>query len=67
MKSRLFNFVIDILSLLFKKEVHDMAAVYVALIIKGVRTYSSIPNTVKAQVRQMLIDLELEYLIDEEG
>ena len=42
-----------------------MAAVYVALIIKGLRTYSSVPATIKAQVKEMLIALELENLIDE--
>ena len=43
-----------------------MAAIYVALIIKGKRTFSSVPTAIKEQVREMLIDLELEYLIDEE-
>lgn len=42
-----------------------MAAVYVALIIKGKRKFSSTPAKVKEEVRQMLIDLDLEYLIDE--
>lgn len=42
-----------------------MAAIYVALIIKGKRTYASVPATIKPQVREMLIDLELEYLIEE--
>lgn len=55
-----------ILKLLFHKEEHIMAAVYVALIIKGKRTYSSVPKSLKPQVKEMLIDLELEYLIDEE-
>ena len=51
---------------LLRLEAKEMAAIYVALIVQGIRTYSSIPKTVKAQVKQMLIDLELEYLIDEE-
>lgn len=42
-----------------------MAVIYVALIVKGKRTYESVPETVKAQVREMLIDLELEDLIVE--
>lgn len=42
-----------------------MAAIYVALIIKGKRIFSSIPSKIKPEVRQMLIDMELSYLIDE--
>ena len=49
-----------------KKEATIMAAIYVALIVKGKRTFSSIPERIKPEVREMLIDLELEYLIDEE-
>jgi len=48
-----------------QKEVNKMAVIYVALIIKGKRTFSSVPATIKEQVRQLLIDLELEELIDE--
>ena len=43
-----------------------MAMIYVSLIIKGRRTYSSVPKLLKPQVKEILIDLELEYLIDEE-
>lgn len=42
-----------------------MAKIYVALIIKGRRTYSSVPAVLKEQVKEMLIDLELEDLITE--
>lgn len=49
-----------------KKEREDMAVIYVALIVKGKRTYSSVPARIKPQVKQMLIDLDLEDLIDEE-
>lgn len=50
----------------FTKEEKDMAMIYVQLIIKGRRTFSSVPNTIKPQVREILIDCELEYLIDED-
>ena len=43
-----------------------MAAIYVALLMKNLRTWAQVPAAIKPQVRQMLIDLELEYLIDEE-
>jgi hypothetical protein len=45
--------------------VNDMAVIYVALIIKGKRKFSSVPAAIKEQVREILIDLELEDLIDE--
>lgn len=53
------------LILLKEKEVEKMAVIYVALIIKGKRTYSSVPEVIKPQVREILIDLELEDLINE--
>ena len=48
-----------------KKEVYDMAVIYVALIIKGKRTYASVPSVLKEQVKEMLIDLELGDLVTE--
>lgn len=42
-----------------------MAVIYVALITKGLRKFSSVPTTIKDEVRHLLIDLELEHLIDE--
>lgn len=40
-----------------------MAVIYATLIVKGKRTFASVPAILKEQVRQMLIDLELEELI----
>lgn len=42
-----------------------MAAIYVALLLKQKRTWAQVPAAIKDQVREMLIDLELEYLIEE--
>lgn len=42
-----------------------MAVIYVALIVKGKRTYADIPEVIKPQVKEILIDLELESLITE--
>lgn len=42
-----------------------MAVIYVALIVKGKRTYDTVPALLKPQVKEMLIDLELESLITE--
>lgn len=54
-----------IAAITIKKEVTDMALVYVSLIIKGRRTYKSVPDLIKPQVKEILIELELEYLIEE--
>lgn len=48
-----------------RKEVENMAVIYVALIVKGKRTYASVPAVLKEQVKEILIDLELEGLITE--
>lgn len=42
-----------------------MAIVYATLIIKGKKTFAQVPNALKDQVRQILIDLDCEYLIEE--
>ncbi len=49
------------------KEVNDMAMVYATLIIKGRRTFESVPATLKEQVREILIDCECGYLCGEEA
>lgn len=53
------------IAILRKKEVETMAVIYVALIVKGKRTYADIPEVIKPQVKEILIDLELEDLIIE--
>ena len=45
-----------------RKEVNN---IYVALIVKGKRTYDSVPDLIKPQVKEMLIDLELAELVTE--
>ena len=42
-----------------------MAVVYATLIIKGKKTFSQVPASLKEQVRQILIDLDCEHLIEE--
>lgn len=51
--------------ILLRKEEGAMVAIYVALIVKGKRTYAQVPERLKAQVKQMLIDLDLEELAQE--
>lgn len=53
------------IAILRRKEVETMAVIYVALIVKGKRTFASVPETIKPKVRELLIDLELEDLIIE--
>ena len=49
-----------------RKAEKDMATVYATLIIKGKRTFKSVPEKLKAQVKEILIDLDCENLIVEE-
>ena len=42
-----------------------MVEIYVALIVRGLKKFSQVPSRIKEQVRQRLIELELENLIDE--
>lgn len=39
-----------------------MAIIYATLIIKGKKTFAEVPERIKEQVRQVLIDLECEEL-----
>lgn len=43
-----------------------MAVIYATFIVKGKKTYAQVPEKIKPQVRQVLIDLECEDLIVEE-
>ena len=42
-----------------------MAVIYATLIVKGKKTYAQVPDYIKPQVKQILIDLECEELIEE--
>lgn len=55
-----------LLFLLLRKGVNEMAIIYATLIIKGKKTYAQVPEKIKPQVKQVLIDLECENLITEE-
>jgi hypothetical protein len=41
----------------FRKAVETMAVVYATLIIKGKKTFADVPDRIKEQVKQVLIDL----------
>ena len=52
---KLFMFLIKIL---LGKEVRDRAVVYATLIIKGKKKFSDVPDRIKDQVKEVLIDLD---------
>ena len=54
-----------IIKILFRKDVKEMAVIYATLIVKGRKTYAEVPEKIKEQVRQVLIDLECADLITE--
>lgn len=41
-----------------------MAVIYATLIIMGAKTFAQVPNTLKAQVKQVLEDLEMGHLAE---
>ena len=50
---------------LVRKVVECMAIIYAQLIIKGKRTFESVPALVRPQVKEILIDMELPELVTE--
>jgi len=52
---KLFIFLIKIL---LGEEVRDMAVVYATLIIKGKKKFSDVPDRIKDQVKEVLINLD---------
>ena len=54
-----------LIDVLLGKEKEIMAKVYATLIIKGKLKFSEVADTQKDKVRQILIDLECEELINE--
>ncbi len=43
----------------------SIAVIYVSLIIKGKKSFKDVPAKLQPEVREILIDLDLEYLIEE--
>lgn len=59
---KIFIFLIKIL---IGKELRDMAVVYATLIIKGKKKFSDVPDKIKDQVKEVLIDLDCGDLAEE--
>lgn len=51
--------------ILFGKDVMEMAVVYATLIIKGKKTIGDVPERIREQVKQVLIDLDLPELAED--
>lgn len=52
------------LYIFLRKDVKTMAVVYATLIIKGKKTFTDVPDRIKEQVKQVLIDLDCGELAE---
>jgi hypothetical protein len=51
---------------LFRRVVKsEMAVIYATLIVKGIKKFNEVPERIKDQVKQVLIDIDCEHLIEE--
>ena len=53
-----------LLFFVLRKEVEEMAVIYATLIIKGKKTFAQVPEKIREQVREVLIDLECPELAE---
>ena len=53
-----------LLGWIFGKDVSNMAMAYATLIIKGKKTIGDVPERIREQVKQVLIDLDLPELAE---
>lgn len=56
---------LNLILFLFRKDVGEMAVIYATLIVKGKKTFKEVPEKIKQQVREILIDLDCADLIIE--
>lgn len=47
-----------LIKILFGKEVKEMAVIYATLIVKGKKDFADVPERIKEQVKEVLIDLD---------
>ena len=57
----MFRFIINFI---IRKEMNEMAVIYATLIIKGKKTYAEVPERIKEQVKEVLIDLDCGELAE---
>lgn len=53
-----------IFKIVFRKEVETMAVIYATLIVKGKKSIDQVPEKIREQVKQILIDLEVPELAE---
>ena len=53
-----------IIKLLFRKAVGEMAVIYATLIVKGKKNFADVPERIKEQVKEVLIDLDCGELAE---
>lgn len=52
------------IKIFFRKDVAEMAVVYATLIIKGKKTFADVPEKIKEQVKEVLIELDCGNLAE---
>lgn len=52
-----------IIKILFGKDVEEMAVIYAALIVKGKKDFADVPEKIKEQVKELLIDLDCSGMV----
>ena len=57
----IFQFIIKILC---RKDVNEMAVIYATLIVKGKKSFADVPEKIKAQVKEILVDLDCPELAE---
>ena len=53
-----------ILEKIFRKEVDAVAVIYATLIVKGKKSIADVPVTIREQVKEILIDLDMPELAE---
>lgn len=57
----IFQFIIKILC---RKDVNEMAVIYATLIVKGKKSFADVPEKIKVQVKEVLVDLDCPELAE---
>lgn len=54
----------SISKIVFRKEVETMAVIYATLIVKGKKSIDQVPEKIREQVKEILVDLEVPELAE---